>query len=64
MRKKLVSPSSTRRSTPQKRKLQVSKEVIRSLTSDDLSNVVAGCPWLSLPGTENTLQDDSGHCVK
>jgi len=44
--------ASRRPDRPAKRALQLSKEVIRSLNPDDLSQVNGGCPWASTPGTE------------
>ncbi len=44
-----------------KRVLQVSLETVRTLTSEDLPQVVAGCPTTTAPTTQPPV-GDSGRC--
>jgi hypothetical protein len=57
MRKKSVAiRPQPNRST--KRPLRLSKESVRTLTKDDLSQAASGCPWGSITG--GTLDQDPG----
>jgi hypothetical protein len=62
MRKKTVSSLDRRSTRPTQRALHLSKETIRTLTNDDLSQAVSGCPLDSSTETQRTL-GDSGACV-
>jgi hypothetical protein len=60
MRKKTANapPRTSRQTRPS---LRLSKETIRTLTEDDLSNVASGCPdmsWTITLTTTWTLQQD------
>jgi hypothetical protein len=59
MRKKIAN-APPRNSRQTKRSLRLSKETVRTLTKDDLSNVASGCPDMSwtISLTTRTMQQD------
>jgi hypothetical protein len=57
MRKQTRRPISSLKA-PRKRELQLSLETVRTLTSEELLQVVTGCPT----GSSSTFQDGSSSC--
>ncbi len=60
MRKKRNTVAS-RRPVLKKRELRLSKETVRTLTSDDLLQAAGGCPYDSTTGTEGPVSGGAGN---